>query len=151
MPRFFRRLAEGVFDLEDLRFRARQLAEFLARARERYELGEIPPIAVGFSNGANIAAALLLLHPGSLSAAMLLRPMVPLVPDSLPALHDVRVLIAAGRVDPIVTSAQSQALADLLEKAGAEVTFQWSNAGHGLTLEDLEAGERWMETITAAR
>lgn len=151
MPRFFRRLAEGVFDLDDLRFRARQLADFLAGARENYGLGEVPPIAVGFSNGANIAAALLLLHPGSLSAALLLRPMVPLVPDALPALDGVRVLIAAGRMDPIVTAAQSQALADLLEQTGADVTLHWSNAGHGLNVEDLEAGEHWMETITAAR
>jgi phospholipase/carboxylesterase len=150
MPRFFRRLAEGVFDLSDLRFRARELAEFLAGAREKYRLGEVPPIAVGFSNGANIAAALLLLHPGSLSAALLLRPMVPLVPEPLPALDEVRVLIVAGREDPIVSPSQSQALADLLEKAGAEVALHWSNAGHGLTREDLETGERWMETVTAA-
>jgi phospholipase/carboxylesterase len=147
MPRFFRRLAEGVFDLEDLRFRARELADFLDAARRRYGLGEVPPVALGFSNGANIAAALLLLHPGSLSAALLLRPMVPLVPDPLPALEGVRVLIAAGTHDPIVQPAQSQALADLFGRSGAEVTLQWSNAGHGLTLEDLDAGERWMETF----
>jgi predicted esterase len=144
MPRFFRRLAEGVFDLEDLRLRTRQLADFLAAARQRYGLGEIAPLAVGFSNGANIAAALLLLHPGSLSGALLLRPMVPLVPDPLPALEGVRVLIAAGKQDPIVRPVQSQALADLLGRAGAEVTLQWSNAGHGLTAEDLDAGELWM-------
>jgi predicted esterase len=149
MPRFFRRHAEGVFDLDDLRFRAAELAEFLSWAREKYGLGEVAPIAVGFSNGANIAAALLLLHPGSLSAAMLLRPMVPLVPDSLPVLDDVRVLIAAGRSDPIISSQQSQALADLLNKAGAEVTLHWSDAGHGLTREDLEIGQRWMEVATA--
>jgi predicted esterase len=151
MPRFFRRHAEGVFDLDDLRFRARELAEFLSWARETYGLGEVPPIAVGFSNGANIAAALLLLHPGSLSAALLLRSMVPLVPDSLPALDDVTVLIAAGRSDPIISPVQSQSLADLLKKAGAEVTLHWSNAGHGLTKEDVEAGQRWMEAVTAAR
>jgi predicted esterase len=145
MPRFFRRHAEGVFDLEDLRFRAGELAEFLSWAREEYGLGEVAPIGVGFSNGANIAAALLLLHPRSLSAALLLRPMVPLVPDPLPALDDVRVLIAAGRRDPIISSQQSQALTDLLGKAGAEVTLHWSNAGHGLTREDLETGQRWME------
>jgi len=86
MPRFFRRLAEGVFDLEDLRFRTSQLADFLVAARQEYGLGEVPPVALGFSNGANIAAALLLLHPGSLSGALLLRPMVPVVPDPLPAL-----------------------------------------------------------------
>ena len=145
MPRFFRRLAEGVFDLDDLRLRAQQLADFLNAARRTYGLGEIPPVALGFSNGANIAAALLLLHPGSLSAALLLRPMVPLVPDPLPALEGVRVLIAAGKHDPIVQPAQSQALADLLGRAGAEVKLQWTNAGHGLTREDLDAGEQWME------
>ena len=145
MPRFFRRLAEGVFDLEDLRFRAAQLADFLAAARQTYGLGNTPPAALGFSNGANIAAALLLLHPGSLSSAFLLRPMVPLVPDPLPSLDGVRVLIAAGKHDPVVRPAQSQALADLLGRAGADVTVHWSNAGHGLTREDLEAGERWME------
>lgn len=151
MPRFFRRHAEGVFDLDDLRLRAGELASFLAWARGKYGLGEVPPIAVGFSNGANIGAALLLLHPGSLSAALLLRPMVPLVPDPLPALDDVRVLIAAGRSDPIISSEQSQALADLLGKAGAEVTLHWSNAGHGLTREDLETSQRWMEVATTTR
>lgn len=151
MPRFFRRHAEGVFDIEDLKFRAAQLARFVAEARERYQLGEIPPIAVGLSNGANIAAALLLLHPGTLSAALLWRPMVPLVPDPIPTLDGVRVLIAAGRQDPIASASQSQALADLLQRAGADVTLHWSNAGHGLTREDLEAGERWMELLTAAR
>jgi predicted esterase len=150
MPRFFRRHAEGVFDLDDLRFRAGELAQFIAWAREKYGLGDTAPIAVGFSNGANIAAALMLLHPGSLSAALLLRPMVPLVPDPLPVLDDVRVLIAAGRSDPIVSFQQSQALADLLGKAGAEVTLHWSNAGHGLTGEDLETGQRWLEVAAAA-
>ncbi|HEY3012837.1 MAG TPA: alpha/beta hydrolase [Gemmatimonadales bacterium] len=151
MPRFFRRLAEGVFDLDDLKLRAQQLARFVAEARERYDLADVPPIAVGFSNGANMAAALLLLHPDSLSAGLLFRSMVPLVPDPLPALDDVRVLIAAGRLDPIVTPAQSQALAELLGQAGAEVTLQWSNAGHGLSGDDLESAERWMAVVTAGR
>jgi predicted esterase len=106
------------------------------------------PIAVGFSNGANIAAALLLLYPGTLSAGLLLRPMVPLVPDPLPVLNDVRVLIAAGRHDPIVSPEQSQDLADLLAQAGAEVAIHWSNAGHNLTPDDLQAGERWMAAVT---
>jgi predicted esterase len=151
MPRFFRRYAEGVFDLEDLKHRAQQLAQFVAEARKAYELGELPPIAVGFSNGANIAAALLLLHPGTLGGGLLLRPMVPLVPDPLPVLQDVRVLIAAGRYDPIVSPQQSQALADLLARAGAEVTLHWSQAGHDLAPDDLQAGERWMTAESTAR
>ena len=147
MPRFFRRFAEGVFDTEDVRFRAGQLAQFVAQARGVYDLGDVPPVAVGFSNGANIAAALLLLHPATLSGGLLLRAMVPLVPDPLPPLQHARVLIAAGRRDPIATPEQSQALADLLARAGAEVSLHWSEAGHNLSREDLQAGERWMAGV----
>lgn len=151
MPRFFRRVAEGIFDLEDLRLRAGELAEFIQGARRTYDLGEVPPVAVGFSNGANIAAALLLLHPGSLSGAVLLRPMVPLVPDPLPQLEGIPVLIASGRQDPIVPPDQPRALADLLRSAGADVTLHGSVAGHGLTREDLELAERWMHALSVQR
>jgi phospholipase/carboxylesterase len=144
MPRFFRRFAEGVFDVEDIRVRAAQLARFVEAARAAYDLGNAAPLAVGFSNGANIGAALLLLHPHSISGGLLLRPMVPLVPDPLPDLRQVRVLIAAGRRDPIATPEQSQALGHLLVQAGADVTLHWSEGGHNLTPGDLEAGKRWM-------
>jgi phospholipase/carboxylesterase len=150
-PRFFRRLAEGVFDLDDLRFRAGELADFIDAARKTYDLGETAPIAVGFSNGANIAAALLLLSPGALSGAVLLRPMVPLVPEPLPRLDGVPVLIAAGRHDPIVPPDHPRALADLLGSAGADVTLHGSSAGHSLAREDLEVAERWMQSLTAHR
>ena len=150
MPRFFRRYAEGIFDVEDIKFRAGELARFISQARTHYQLGDAPPIAVGFSNGANIAAALLLLHPGILSGGLLLRPMVPLGPEPLPQLSQVRVLIAAGRRDPIVSPDQSQALADLLTQAGADVTLHWTPGGHNLTREDLEVGERWMAAVTLA-
>lgn len=150
MPRFFRRYAEGIFDVEDIKFRAGELARFISQARTHYQLGDVRPIAVGFSNGANIAAALLLLHPGILSGGLLLRPMVPLVPEPLPQLSQVRVLIAAGRRDPIVRPDQSQALADLLTQAGADVTLHWTPGGHNLTREDLEVGERWMAAVTLA-
>ena len=151
MPRFFRRHAEGIFDLDDLRLRAGQLARFITEARSAYNMGDIAPIAVGFSNGANMAAALLLLHPGSLSGGVLLRSMVPLVPDPLPTLDQVRVLIAAGRHDPIVSPQQSQDLAELLEKAGAEVSLHWSGAGHNLTNDDLQAAEHWMAAAAIVR
>jgi phospholipase/carboxylesterase len=144
MPRFFRRLAEGVFDLADLRLQAQELARFVSAARTHYGMGDIPPMALGYSNGANIAAALLLLHPGSLSGAVLLRPMVPLIPDRLPDLDGVRVLIAAGLRDPIAVPAQAQALGELLTQCGAELTVQWSNAAHGLVQDDLDAAERWL-------
>jgi phospholipase/carboxylesterase len=150
MPRFFRRYAEGIFDVEDIKLRAGELARFISQARTRYQLGDVPPLAVGFSNGANIGAALMLLHPGSLSGGILLRPMVPLVPEPLPQLGPLRILLAAGRRDPIVRPDQSQALADLLIEAGAEVTLHWSTGGHNLTREDLEVGERWMAGLTLA-
>jgi len=150
MPRFFRRLAEGVFDLEDVRRRAGELAEFVLAAGQVYGL-ESRPIAVGFSNGANIAAAVLLLRPGTLSGALLFRPMVPLVPDPLPSLGGVPVQITAGRSDPIVTPAQSEALADLLRRTGADVAFEWIASGHNLTPADLEIGTRFLAGLTAER
>jgi phospholipase/carboxylesterase len=141
MPRFFRRLAEGVFDLDDLRFRAEELAGFVRAARQAYDLG--PPWAVGLSNGANIAAAVLLLHPGTLGGALLLRPMVPLVPDRLPDLRQIPVEIIAGRADRLVAPEQTEALADLLRKSNARVQLDWLPGGHALTRADLELGARW--------
>ena len=151
LPRFFRRLAEGVFDIPDLIYEAGELARFVRHGMTHYQLGDVAPIAVGYSNGANIAAALLLLHPGTLSAALLFRPMVPLIPERLPDLAGVRVLIAAGLRDPIATPAQSQALQDLLIRAGAEVVMQWSNGAHGLVQDDLDAAERWISVLTTAQ
>ena len=147
MPRFFRRLAEGVFDLDDLRRRTHELADFVEAARERYELGPVPPVAVGFSNGANVAAAILLLRPGVLGGGLLLRPMVPLVPDPLPALAGVPVQINAGTADPIVMPAQSEALAQLLTRAGAAVTIDWIRGSHGLAPQDLEVGARFLRRV----
>jgi len=147
MPRFFRRIAEGVFDLDDLRRRTDELAEFVAAARTEYGLSA-PPVAVGFSNGANIAAALLLLRPGTLGGALLLRPMVPLVPTPLPALGGVPVQINAGLADPIVTPEQSEALADLLRRAGADVALDWLKVGHTLSSADLEIGERFLAALS---
>jgi phospholipase/carboxylesterase len=151
MPRFFRRLAEGVFDLNDLRRRTHELADFVDAARRSYELGPTPPIAVGFSNGANIAAAVLLLRPGTLDGALLLRPMVPLVPDPLPVLAGVPVQINAGTADPIVTPAQSEELGELLRRAGAAVTLDWIRGGHGLTPSDLEIGARFLSGVATEK
>ncbi|HEX2217520.1 MAG TPA: alpha/beta hydrolase [Gemmatimonadales bacterium] len=151
MPRFFRRLAEGVFDLDDLRRRTDELAEFVAAARTEYSLGGRRPIAVGFSNGANIAAALLLLRPGALGGALLIRPMVPLVPETLPDLAGIPVQINAGQADPLVPPPQSEALAKLLADAGANVTTTWIAGGHALTREDLEVGKSWFGISSLSR
>ena len=144
MPRFFRRLAEGVFDLDDLRARTDQLAEFVSRAAQQYGFDPTRVTAVGYSNGANIAASLLLLRPGILHGAVLFRPMVPLEPDPLPRLNDVSVLISAGREDPIVSPSESERLGALLERAGAAVEMRWQEGGHALTSADLKAASAWL-------
>jgi predicted esterase len=151
MPRFFRRLAEGVFDLEDLRARTHELADFVETASAAYRLGDRRLVAVGFSNGANIAAAMLLLRPEVMGGALLMRPMVPLVPETLPDLTGVPVQINAGQADPLVSSPQSEALAKLLGDAGASVDLRWIAGGHALTREDLEVGRSWFGFSSLSR
>lgn len=146
MPRFFRRLAEGVFDLDDLRRRTQDLAGFLRRASEHYGFGLENLFAVGFSNGANIATSLLLLEPFVLGGAVLLRAMVPLVPEPLPSLAATPVLLSNGRTDPLVSPAETERLAALLQRAGAEVTLAWQPAGHELTSRDVDQARQWIET-----
>jgi len=143
-PRFFRRLAEGVFDVEDLVARAGQLADFVGEAARTYSLDEGRIVAVGYSNGANIAAALLLLRPGVLAGAALLRAMVPFEPERRPDLTGTSVLLSSGAQDPLVPAANRERLATLLADAGASVDVHLEPAGHGLTQGDLEAVRRWL-------
>ena len=147
MPRFFRRLAEGVFDLEDLKFRTNELADFVGAAAQHYGLTIDQLVAVGYSNGANIAASMLLLRPEMLHTAILFRAMVPLQPDLKPNLSSVRVWIGAGDEDPIVPGSETKRLAELLRRAGAEVATHFTSAGHGLTNEDLDAARHWIAEI----
>ena len=135
MPRFFRRLAEGVFDEADVIARANELADFVAEASEAYGLPA--PVALGFSNGANIAAALLLLRPEALAGAALLRAMVPLGAPPAVDLAGKRVLILSGAMDPIVPAENAGRLAGLLERSGALVRHQNLPAGHGLSHADV--------------
>jgi predicted esterase len=144
MPRFFRRLAEGVFDLEDLRFRTHELAAFVRAAAATYGFDATRIVAVGFSNGANIAASLLLLTPGVLSGAILFRAMVPIVPDPLPSLTDTLILMSNGRGDPLISGVQADALADLFRRCGADVTLEWQPGGHNLTKRDVELAARFL-------
>ena len=143
MPRFFRRLAEGVFDEQDVVRRANELADFVAAAREAYGLAA--PIAVGFSNGANIAAATLLLRPEALAGAALLRAMVPLAAPPEPNLAGKPVLILSGAADPIVPAPGAERLAGLLAAAGAEVQRRTLPGGHGLTQADLTLTKAWLD------
>ena len=147
MPRFFRRLAEGVFDVEDLKNRTNELADFVAAASEHYGFATDEVVAVGYSNGANIAASLMLLRPEVLSAAVLFRAMVPLVPDTRPDLAAVRVWIGAGTDDPIIPTSESQGLAELLRSAGADVTIRFARAGHGLVNDDIITARDWLEKL----
>ena len=144
MPRYFRRLAGGVFDLEDLRARAHELAAFVETAAQAYRLAPDRIFAVGFSNGANIAAGMLLLRPQVLAGAVLFRAMVPLVPETMPQLQARPVLLAAGRQDPIVSPDETERLRRLLVRAGADVTLHWEQAAHGLTPRDIEAARAWL-------
>jgi predicted esterase len=151
MPRFFRRFAEGVFDLDDLRQQTRDLAGFVGQAAETYRFDRRRVIAVGFSNGANIAASLLLLEPGVLAGAVLFRAMVPLVPDPLPNLAGIPILLSAGRSDPLVDPAGSEKLAALLERCGADVTLEWQQAGHHLGAADIETADAWLSRRMVGR
>jgi predicted esterase len=146
MPRFFRRLAEGVFDLDDLRFRTHELASFVAAAAAAYGFDARRVIAVGYSNGANIAASLLLTHPGVLSGAVLFHAQVPLEPQEAPTLVGVPVFLTGGRADPIVRPAETERLAALLREAGADVTLRWQPDGHTLSPQEVDEARRWLAT-----
>jgi predicted esterase len=150
-PRFFRRIAEGVFDQEDLVRRTDELGDFVAAAAKAYELQKDGIVAVGFSNGANIAASLLLRHPGVLRGAVLLSPMVPFEPTILPDLKETAVFIGAGRNDPLVPQEQTERLADLLRQAGADVTLHWDAGGHGVTKAEVDAAAQWIAHCLSAQ
>ena len=146
MPRFFRRLAEGVFDYDDVRRRAIELAQFIAAAKENYHLAS--PIAVGYSNGANIAAAVLLLKPEILAGAILFRAMLPLDPAPQPDLAGQPVLITSGLRDPVIPAESANRLAALLSVAGARVKHKTFPVGHELSQMDLSAAQQWLAKLS---
>ena len=147
LPRFFRRLSEGVFDIEDLKFRTNELADFVEEASKVYGFDLQRLVAIGYSNGANIAASGLLLRPDFLSYAILFRPMVPLIPEMLPNLGSKHILISAGLHDPIVPSQDTKNLLNLLKKAGAETSINWQNSGHELSLEEIKKAKDWLFSV----
>ncbi|WP_345822497.1 alpha/beta hydrolase [Methylobacterium fujisawaense] len=145
MPRFFRRLAEGVFDEADLRRRTGDLAAFVAASRARYGLGA--PLALGFSNGANIAASLLMLRPETLTGAVLIRPMVPFAEPPAADLAGRPVLILSGALDPIVPVENARRLAQQLSASGARVEHKILPAGHGLSQADVSQVLAWLRSL----
>lgn len=148
MPRFFRRHAEGVFDEDDVRQRAHELADFIEAARAAYNIGK--PVAIGFSNGANIAAAVLMLDPEALSGAALFRPMVPLSDPPNADLSGTRVLMISGRHDPIVPHEDAAHLQSLLSERGAHVESHALPVGHQLSQADLTLARRWLQATDRA-
>jgi phospholipase/carboxylesterase len=144
MPRFFRRLREGVFDLDDLHQRTAALSEFLAAAANRYRFSPSNLYALGFSNGANIAASLLLSEPTALAGGVLIRAMVPFEPEQTPDLSGRAVLLSQGRNDPLIPAPRAQRLAEILEAAGADVELAWQSSGHALTQGDVTVARRWL-------
>jgi predicted esterase len=144
MPRFFRRLREGVFDLEDVKHRAAELGAFVGEKAKEHDFDPARVSTLGYSNGANIAAAMLLTGSFVFRRAAFIRAMVPLEPETFPKLAGTEVLLAAGRYDPIATPAQTRRLVELLEGAGATVEVHEENSGHQMTRGDIEAAQAWL-------
>lgn len=147
MPRFFRRLTEGVFDIEDLIFRTKELKEFLDEAAEKYGFDRDNIFAIGYSNGANIAASLLFHYQNAIKGAILHHPMVPRKGIDLPDLSGKNVFIAAGTNDPICSPMESTELESLLKNANAKVEIHWENSGHQLTMEEVENATKWYKEL----
>ena len=148
MPRFFRRLAEGVFDLEDLKFRTHELADFAKKASKVYKFNLRYVISIGYSNGANIASSLLLIHPEIITSAVLFRAMVPFMPEKVPNLSGKNIFIGAGQYDPIVPREQTETLFGLFKNAGANVVLHFQeNSGHELGYDEISAAKEWLSNI----
>ena len=145
MPRFFKRLAEGVFDEEDLIFRTKELDAFLDEAAAEYRFDRSNIVAIGYSNGANIAASLLFHYAKSLKGAILHHPMVPRRGIGLPDLTGVPVFITAGKNDPICPAQETMDLDSLLTEAGAQTEVHWEMNGHSLTQTEVAAAAKWYE------
>lgn len=143
-PRFFRRLAEGVFDPAEVRSRAEELAAFIRAALARYELDPGRVFALGYSNGANIASTVMLTDPEVIHAAVLLRPMLVFEPADESDLAGKAVLLSSGRVDPIVPVESVEKLVRLLEDRGAEVTLNWQLGGHNLVPSEVKEAAEWL-------
>ena len=146
MPRFFKRLAEGVFDLEDLQFRTEELKKFIDESAKNYEFDRDNVVAIGYSNGANIAGNLLFEYENVLKGAILHHPMVPRRGVEIPALSGAPVFIGAGKNDFMCPAAESEELRDLLQNVGAEVELFWHSYGHQLTQDEVQAAKEWYKT-----
>ena len=151
MPRFFRRFAEGVFDVDDLKARTNELAEFIDLAAEHYGFSKRHLVAAGYSNGANIAVSLIFLHPHYLAAGVLFRAQVPFTPDLVRNFSELSVFLAGGMRDSIVPHDQTEQLAAILRSGGAEVSMFWHRGGHELGEDDIDAARTWLRDKVTKR
>lgn len=151
MPRFFRRLSEGVFDIEDLKIKTHELADFIQKCSLHYKFDLSQTIAVGFSNGANIATSMLFLRPEVIQGVILFRAMVPFIPDSLPNLLNKKILLSAGVQDPIVSRNETENLYRLFQKTNAITTLKWQPSSHNLIQEDILVAKSWISNNFPAK
>jgi predicted esterase len=143
-PRFFKRLAEGVFDPKEVRSRAEELAGFIRGAISQYALNPERIFAMGYSNGANIASTVMLIDPELLQGTILFRPMLVLETDGRSDLSGRGVFISAGQMDPIVPVKSVVRLVELFEACHAEVTLKWQEAGHNLLPGEVSEAAKWL-------
>jgi phospholipase/carboxylesterase len=147
MPRFFRRIAMGVFDIEDLKARAQDLLTFVDEAADEYGFHREKVVVAGYSNGANIAGGMLFMSPGAFAGAALFHAMKPFDPEGAIDLAETPVFLSGGRMDPIIPAPQTEALGALLTSAGANLTMFWGPGGHELTNPEVEAARKWFSTF----
>jgi phospholipase/carboxylesterase len=147
MNRFFKRFADGSFDLDDLHMRIQELVSFITDARIHYQFADRPIFALGYSNGANIAANILLTHPAILNGAVLLRALLPDEPKNLPNLHNIKVLLLSGLFDNMIPQDKTEKLAALLQQAKVDLEFIPLPATHGLTQADILAMQNWFSNL----
>ncbi len=145
MPRYFKRLAEGVFDEADLLYRTKELSDFLDDMSNTYQFDRKQVVAIGYSNGANIAASMIFHDQHAFAGAVLLKPMVPLRNIKLPDLTSLPIFIGAGKNDPLISGKETIELKEMLRKAGAQVEEYWGEAGHQLTREEILKAKDWFE------
>jgi len=146
MPRFFKRIREGVFDQEDLKFRSLELSNFVKEAAATYNFNIDSVIVVGYSNGANIATSILLLGYFRFAGAILFRPMTPLIPSKLPNLKGVQVYIAAGKLDQSVPRIDTERLVAMIQSTNAKVTLKWEADGHAISGEEIQDAKNWFDS-----
>lgn len=145
MPRYFRRIAPGIFDLKDLEFRTKELYNFILKAKTHYGMENHKIITIGYSNGANMALSLLFSYPGLLSGAILFRPMMPYKPKEELNLNGKKILVLAGLYDELIDSKITKELVSILQSKRANVELNWIKSGHALTYEEVEVAKKWYE------